>query len=218
MVFNPATMTMLAKGAIKYGPAIKKGYDWLAGKKGLSRSDSQSQAEKNYMNMLQSRAKHGMGQAAVNEQLGNVSRTVHQNVNNTKANIMGQAVSQGVEGSGVVAEQHIMADTSGTVAMANAARAIAEKNRQIKVGAEDKLGELGIKETDQRYKEALANRANNDSRRDAFFNEAIGLATEHLEGPEKVKMQARVRDLMADPDFQKLPEATQKLILESLRK
>ena len=108
--------------AAKYAPLAAQGYQWLFGKGGPTRAGSVSGQERNYMNWLQSRSKTGMGQGAINEQLGMTSRAAHQGVDVAKANIMGGAIAGGIEGSGVVAEQGVQADSAATLA-------IAEKNR-----------------------------------------------------------------------------------------
>ena len=190
--------TLLTLGAkygptlLKYAPAIKKGYDWLKGDGLPTRSGSQSDQEKNYINFLQSRAKTGLGQDVINQQLGSTSRQVSQPTDIAKANITGSAISQGIEGSGVVAEQGVAADSARTLAMANAARKIAQANQQAKDSAQTKLGEYGMQTTDAAYRDALANRAYKDDQSPNFFGTVgqIGediLTTRDKESDKRVK-------------------------------
>ena len=196
--------------AAKYAPLAAQGYQWLFGKGGPTRAGSVSGQERNYMNWLQSRSKTGMGQGAINEQLGMPSRAAHQGVDVAKANIMGGAIAGGIEGAGVVAEQGVQADSAATLAMANAARSIAEKNRQVKDQAQVALGQHGISQTNQRYQEALANSARRDTQGTDLVNEFAALGKEYS---GKVEHQGRLDMYVNEEWFQNLPEKIQMLIL-----
>ena len=177
----------LAALALKYGPTLLKhsgtlaaGYDWLAGKRSPTRSANISSAEQNYLKFMQSRAKTGLGQDVINQQLGATSRAAHQGVDIAKANIMGSGIAQGIEGSGVMAEQGVVADSAATLAMANAARSIADKNRQVKDEYEAKLGQYGVSQTNQRYQEVLAEKARKKGAFGAFAGGVSGIASDYL--------------------------------------
>ena len=180
---DPATLAMLAKGA-KYLPLATKGYQWLFGKGVPTRAGSMSSKESKYLNFLQSQAKTGLGQQVINQQLSATSRAAHQGVDIAKANIMGGGIAGGIEGSGVIAEQGVQADSAATLAMANAARSISEKNRQVKERAERQLGQYGMRDTDQRYREALANRAKKDSLGQEIIGGIAGMGSDYLGGIE----------------------------------
>jgi len=206
---DPATWATIAQGA-KYLPLLKKGYDWLANKGVPKRSGSMSPHESRYVNFLQSQSKTGMGQGAINEQLGMSSRAAHQGVDVAKANIMGGGIASGIEGSGVMAEQSTVADSAAILAMANSARSIAERNRQVKDQAQVTLGQYGIGQTNQRYQEALANRARRDTQGTDLVNEFAALGKEYS---GKVEHQGRLDMYVNEEWFQNLPEKIQMLIL-----
>lgn len=194
----------------KYLPLLKKGYDWLKDEGVPERSDSKSGYESRYLNFLQSQAKTGMGQQVINQQLGATSRAAHQGVDVAKANIMGGGIAQGIEGSGVMAEQGTVADSAATLAMATAARSIAERNRQVKDKAQVSLGQYGMRETDQNYREALANRARKDSQQTALAGEFATLGREYS---GKVEQQGLRDKYMNAAWFQALPwEEKQKIL------
>lgn len=194
----------------KYLPLLKKGYDWLANKGVPKRSGSMSPHESKYVNFLQSQSKTGMGQGAINQQLGMSSRAAHQGVDVAKANIMGGGIASGIEGSGVMAEQGTVADSAAILAMANSARSIAERNRQVKDQAQVTLGQYGIGQTNQRYQEALANRARRDTQGTDLVNEAATLGREYS---GKVEQQALKDKYMNAEWFQALPwEEKQKIL------
>ena len=211
---DPVTLGTLA---VKYGPSLMKhsgmlkgGYDWLFGKKAPGRAGSMSPRESNYLNFLQSQAKTGMGQQVINQQLGATSRAAHQGVDVAKANIMGGGIASGIEGSGVMAEQGTVADSAAILAMANSARSIAERNRQVKDQAQVTLGQYGIGQTNQRYQEALANRARRDTQGTDLVNEFAALGKEYS---GKVEHQGRLDMYVNEEWFQNLPEKIQMLIL-----
>ena len=211
---DPVTLGTLA---VKYGPSLMKnvgtfkaGYDWLFGKKAPGRAGSMSPHESKYVNFLQSQAKTGMGQQVINQQLGATSRAAHQGVDVAKANIMGSGIAQGIEGSGVMAEQGVVADSAATLSMASAARSIAEKNRQVKESAQTKLGEYGMRDTDQRYQEALAERARKSGAANRFFGGVKELGTEMVGNQEDAAWKEKI---MNAPWFKDLPPDVKEKIL-----
>jgi hypothetical protein len=207
MPVDPVSIGMLA---LKYGPTIKAGFEWLTKKSVPKRSASMSQYEKRYVGFLRDRANQGMGREAVNQQLGMTSRTVGQMGQIGKANVMGVNVAQGMEGSSVMAEQLVGVDTTGQVQMAQTARNIAMQNLQIKKDAEMQLGNYGIRQTDQSYREALENRARQDESANAFIGSLSGMAGNYLSGQEDAAWQA---DLQAEPWWEKLsPDLKAKLM------
>ena len=211
----------LAALAIQYGPSLMKhsgtlkaGYDWLFGKGAPGRAGSMSPHEQKYLNFMQSRAKTGLGQGAINEQLGMSSRAAHQGVDVAKANIMGGGIASGIEGSGVMAEQGTVADSAATLAMANAARSIADKNRQVKDQAQVALGQYGIGQTNQRYQEALADHASKKGSYDQFWGGVKQMGTEMISNQEDEAWREKV---MNAEWFKKLPWDEKQKILVGLR-
>ena len=209
-------MSLIALAA-QYGPTLMKhagtfaaGYDWLAGKRSPTRSANISSAEQNYLKFMQSKAKTGLGQDVINQQMGNVSRAAHQGVDVAKANIMGGGIAQGIEGSGVMAEQGVVADSAATLAMATAARSIADKNRQVKDQYEAKLGQYGVSQTNQRYQEVLAEKARKKESFGAFASGASGIASDFL---SKQEIDETVATAKKEGIWEKLSHAQQMQIL-----
>ena len=145
------------------------------------------------MNWLQSRSKTGLGSDAMTQQLSGTGRAVAQQVDLAKGGIQGRAVSQGIEGSGVVAEQMVGADSAGTIAMANAARGIAEQNRKVKDQAHEKLGEYGIQATNQRYAEAQGRYAQDQGRLESLMGFASDIGSGILKDKEQGALIERLK-------------------------
>ena len=137
----PAIETALA--AAKYAPLVKKGWDWLTGKKKKVPGRQASPLEQNYVNFLQSQAKQGIDPAQQNLMMGAAGRGAAQGVNQMSAGIMNRGVMQGLEGSAVMSQQLAAADSVGAGQLAQTAREIAFKNFQVKQTAQDKLGGIG---------------------------------------------------------------------------
>ena len=103
--------------------------------------------------------------------------------------------------------------SAATLSMASAARSIAEKNRQVKESAQTKLGEYGMRDTDQRYQEALAERARKSGAANRFFGGVKELGTEMVSNREN---EAWKEKIMNAPWFTDLSFEQQQKILDSL--
>jgi hypothetical protein len=209
-MINPATIATASKYA-KYLPTLKKGYDWLSGSIPGAK-DSRSSMENKYTNWLQSRAKKGMGQANINEALNQTGTIVSNAANQGKAAIQGRAISQGIEGSGVVAEQATEIDSAQVVSMANAARKIAMRNQQVKDDAQEKLGQIGMDRSAQDYKTALANYSKRDSAATSLMDTLAGMGEKYIKKQEDSLM---IEELKKQPWWTNLsPEEKAKIIRE----
>tara|TARA_R100001463_G_scaffold43544_3_gene90814 strand:- start:9450 stop:10085 length:636 start_codon:yes stop_codon:yes gene_type:complete len=163
---DPATIALTIA---KYGPTIKKGYDWLSGKKKKipTAAGNRSNLENRYVNFLQSQSKQGMSNAQQNMIMGDASRGIAQGVNNMQAGIAGRGVMQGLENSAVMGQQAMQADSIGVGQLASTARSIAMKNFDLQQQAQEKLGSIGMNRSAQKYNEAMqrytGNMANTES-------------------------------------------------------
>lgn len=174
---DPLTIAMTAA---KYAPAIKQGWDWLTGKKGPSRSGSVSAAEKSYIANLKLRMKEGMSGQQVNQMLSQTTRAVGTATDLAKTNVQGVAVSQGIEDSGVVAEQMLNVDQSGSAEIAQTARMIAEENLKIQESSRVEMGKYGIQQSNQKYSEALRDYASQEGRIGGVLKTVSGVAGDYM--------------------------------------
>jgi len=185
MPIDPATGMMLAKYGI---PLAKKGWDWMTGANKVPKRKI-SPLESQYTSFLQQQAKTGMGQPAMNQMMGASSRAINPMVNQIKAGNTGNAISQGIEGSGVVAQQNLQADTLGVNQMAQTARSIAMKNIDIKNAAQGTLGNIGMDRTSANYQRALKqfdiNRKSSKETTDLVSN----WAQDHYAGKQDIQTQ-----------------------------
>mgnify|MGYP003679122823 CR=1 FL=1 len=151
MAIDPATGLMIAKYGV---PLAKKGWDWMTGANKVPKRKI-SPLENQYTNFLQQQSKTGMGQPAMNMMMNQSSRAINPMVNQMQAANTGSAIAQGIEGSGVVAQQNLQANALGVGQMAQTARDIAMKNIDIKNAAQGTLGRIGMDRTDMNYQTAL---------------------------------------------------------------
>jgi hypothetical protein len=78
------------------------------------------------------------------------------------------------------------------------------QNLQIKKDAEMQLGNYGIRQTDQSYREALENRARQDESANAVLGSLSGMAGNYFSGLEDAVWQ---KDLEAEPWWKDLSPA-----------
>lgn len=211
-MINPATIATAAKYA-KYLPQLKKGYDWLKGSIPGAK-DSRSSMENKYTNWLQSRSKQGLGQENINQFMNQTGTVVSNAANQGKAQVQGRAIGQGIEGSGVVAEQATEIDSAQVVSMANAARKIAMRNQQVKDSANQQLGEIGIKRSEQDYKTALANYAKKDSAATSLMDTLAGMGNKYIKKQEDSLM---LEELQKQPWWAKLSPEQKAKIFEEMK-
>lgn len=166
----------LAASAIPYGQQLYQGgkllYNWLNPVK-----RNQSSEEKAYRNILKTRATQGIySPSQQNQILNTVSSPTAQVASNAITKSEGKLTSQGISSSGVNTQTsgRIQAERMRTIA--EQARKIAFANEQSKLNAQDKLGEIGFKDTDRNYEDALARRGTTTGLMDTFANTVIGNA------------------------------------------
>ena len=181
----PVDPISIGLNVLKYGPTLKKGWDWLTGgnkKKAPKRTISP--LEQQYTNFLQQQSKTGMGQPAMNMMMNQSSRAINPMVNQIQAGNTGRAITQGIEGSGVVAQQNLQANALGVGQMAQTARDIALNNERIKNTAQDKLGRIGVDRTNQNYKAALSNYNADRANTSSLVSDIAGFAGTALENKQ----------------------------------
>jgi len=194
----------IALTAAKYAPLIKSGWDWLTKKKGPSRSGSVTAAERAYMKNLQQRMKMGMSPQQVNQMMSTTTRAQGIETNLAKTNIQGMGVKQGIEDSGVLAEQMTNVDLAGSEQIAITARRVAEKNIEIQNKAQKTMGEIGIKRTDTAYNEALEHYATQEGRISSVLGGVSEIGSNYLATLEQSGQMGRIgeqdwfKDLTAD--------------------
>jgi hypothetical protein len=207
----PVDPISIGLNILKYGPTIKKGWDWLTGKKGDKAKRTISPLEQQYTNFLQGQAKTGMGQPAMNMMMGQTSRAINPMINQMQAGNTGTAIAQGIEGSGVVGQQNLQVGALGVGQMAQTARDIAMKNITIKNQAQTKLGTIGMDRTDKNYQVALDNYNRKSSAGDEFLGGVADWAAGKIGGSQMVSAK---NDALKKyfPDM--TPEEIAKLIKE----
>jgi hypothetical protein len=162
--------------AVPYGQAIYQGgkllYNWLNPVK-----REQSSEEKAYRNILKNRATQGIySPSQQNQMLNMVSAPTAQIASNAITKSEGKLQSQGISSSGVNTQTRGRIEAERMRTIAQQARRIAMENEQSKIDAQDKLGEIGFKDTDRDYKDALSRRTENISLMDAMAESAIPIA------------------------------------------
>lgn len=160
--------------AVPYGQAIYQGgkllYNWLNPVK-----REQSSEEKAYRNILKNRATQGIySPSQQNQMLNMVSAPTAQIASNAITKSEGKLQSQGISSSGVNTQTRGRIEAERMRTIAQQARRIAMENEQSKINAQDKLGEIGFKDTDRDYQDALSRRTSNTGLMDSFVETMIG--------------------------------------------
>lgn len=120
---------------------------------------SLSEGETTYRNQLAKRAKHGVfDPSEKREIISDVSRTTGQASSKAKQEILGQTTRQGIENSSVVPQMMQNVEEDRMRRIAEASRKIALKNSMSKIEAQNKLGEIGFKDTERSYQMSKARR------------------------------------------------------------
>ena len=112
-----------------------------------------------YLNKLRQVSKDGLyGQDVKNE----IGADIQQSSQNTRSAIRGNAVRQGIENSGVVAQQLLKEGGQTTLQIARTARKIAEMNKESKLRASATAAAVGQGIEDTKYQDALSRMARRD--------------------------------------------------------
>lgn len=152
LAIEPTTMALLA------APAVAKtlgaiGKRWFSKIPNYTRSDE----HQSYITELQRRSKEGVfSQGMQRDILSNTSSHAGSVAHLGRQQVMGQSVRQGTENSGAALQAAASIETERVRRIADAARQIALKNQMSKITARDRLGEIGLMETDKHYNRALA--------------------------------------------------------------
>lgn len=105
-----------------------------------------------YLNKLRQVSKDGLyGQDVKNE----IGADIQQSSQNTRSAIRGNAVRQGIENSGVVAQQLLKEGGQTTLQIARTARKIAEMNKESQLRASANAAAIGQGIEDTKYQDAL---------------------------------------------------------------
>ena len=143
-------MSAILTGLAMAAPGVIKGVGQLMSKPPQQKVSSDTTA---YLNKLRNISKTGMyGQDVQNE----MSTEIAQKSSNTQNAIRSSAVKQGMENSGVVAQQLIKEGGQTTLTAARMAKKIAEMNERSKLEAADAASSLGQKIEDINYQNSLA--------------------------------------------------------------
>lgn len=112
-----------------------------------------------YLNKLRQVSKDGLyGQDVKNE----IGADIQQSSQNTRSAIRGNAVRQGIENSGVVAQQLLKEGGQTTLQIARTARKIAEMNKESQLRASANAAAISQGIEDTRYQDALSRMARRD--------------------------------------------------------
>lgn len=146
-------MSALLKGIAMAAPTIIKGLG--AGRRlfGNVPQMKTSNDTTRYLNRLRQVSKEGLyGQDVKNE----IGADIQQSSQNTRSAIRGSAVRQGLENSGVVAQQLLKEGGQTTLQIARTARKIAEMNKESQLRASANAAAIGQGIEDRRYQNALS--------------------------------------------------------------
>ena len=161
---DPATAYGLAMAAPKLGKGI---HDWF------NKAPQQKAAPETtaYLNKLRNISKEGLyGQDVKNE----IGSDLQQSSNLTRAALHSNATKQGLENSGVLAQQLIKEGGQTTLQAARMAKQIAQMNEQSKLDASAQAAAVGEQESLRKYRNALARK----DRRDSIVSNLVGGASD----------------------------------------
>ena len=123
-----------------------------------------------YLNKLRKVSKEGLYGEDVK---GEISADIAQASNQTRSAIRGDAVNQGIENSGVVAQQLIKEGGQTTLQAAKIAKKIAQLNKESKIKAGEEAARVSQAIQDRNYQNALARR---NDRLEAFGSVVDGFS------------------------------------------
>lgn len=160
-------MSAILTGVAMAAPEVIKGVGQLMSKPPQQKVSSDTTA---YLNKLRNISKTGMyGQDVKNE----VGTEIANASSNTRNAIRNNAVKQGMENSGVVAEQLIKEGGQTTLTAARMAKKIAEMNERSKLEATEAASVVSQGINDIKYQNALAKYENKMGAFGSFAN-ALG--------------------------------------------
>lgn len=163
---------MAAPTIIKAAGGARKLFGDVPGRKVSNETTS-------YLNKLRQVSKDGLyGQDVKNE----IGADIQQSSQNTRSAIRGNAVRQGIENSGVVAQQLLKEGGQTTLQIARTARKIAEMNKESQLRASANAAAIGQGIEDTKYQDALMRMR----RRDEGLDILAGLDFEGSFDPESL--------------------------------
>lgn len=148
----------------------------------------------NALNRFRQISKDGLyGQDVKNEVFTDIKQVSKEG----DAKIRGQAVKQGIENSGVVADQLIKKDGMTTLALAKIAKKIHQDNEQSKIDATRVASDIGQGIENTNYQNALARY---DKTSDTI-NSFADAGTSYLTGKKEERRDAEFNEMFDNPEF-----------------
>ena len=149
-------MSAILKGVAMAAPDLLNAWNKFKNKAPQKKTSSDTT---NYLNKLRQVSSEGLyGQNVKNE----VGADIKQGGDRVDQNIRNLAVQQGIENSGVLADQLLKSGGQTTLQMARMAKQIAQLNEQSKLDASAKASSVGSSIENTRYQNALLDRSRKD--------------------------------------------------------
>jgi len=148
----------------------------------------------NALNRFRQISKEGLyGQDVKND----IFTDIKQSSKETDNKIRSQAVKQGIENSGIVADQLIKKDGVTTLALAKIAKKIHQENEQSKIDATRVASDIGQGIENTKYQNALARYDKTSDTINAFAD----AGTSYLTGKKEERRDAEFDEMFDNPDF-----------------
>jgi len=202
---DPLTIALAAQGIWSGGKAL--------GLWGKPPKYKRSDMEKEYMSVLETRAEEGIFSPQMSSRMINQATAPVRSAGNVAVNqVRGNVTRQGLENSAVMnqATSRVHSDVIGKIAQI--AKGIAIKNEMAnelsKVGAQDKLGQYGMRMSDIKNQNRMNVYNTRMSGIEGLFSAGTGLANNMLSGgDQRIKMlqtalQSGHIDKLSDDDIQ----------------
>jgi len=202
---DPLTIALAAQGIWAGGKAL--------GLWGKPPKYKRSDMEKEYMSVLETRAEEGIFSPQMSSRMINQATAPVRSAGNVAVNqVRGNVTRQGLENSAVMnqATSRVHSDVIGKIAQI--AKGIAIKNEMAnelsKVGAQDKLGQYGMRMSDIKNQNRMNVYNTRMSGIEGLFSAGTGLANNMLSGgDQRIKMlqtalQSGHIDKLSDDDIQ----------------
>ena len=170
--FDPVTLAWMA------APKVISGIRSLwKGANPIKRKRSGEETE--YRKRLFDRSKKGIyDEGNMREILSGMSRRVGEAARVGKQATMGQLTRQGLENSAVAPEMVAGIDRGLAVSVSESARDLETKNIGEKIKAQNQMGELGFKDTDEMFRSKMQQRKDFD----AGYSSLVGGVTDYATG------------------------------------